>query len=90
MHGATGVSHEDIAESVRRGIRKVNYFSGFLVTAMDEVRDSSHGDRHRLRRVPTTARRTVEAGGPGTSRPLPGQRLNTVTWITLVDERSGH
>lgn len=44
MHGATGVSHEAIAESVRRGIRKINYFSGFLVTAMDEVRDSSRDD----------------------------------------------
>ncbi|MFW5994715.1 MAG: class II fructose-bisphosphate aldolase [Spirochaetia bacterium] len=45
MHGASGIPEEAVAESVRRGIRKINYFSGFLVEAMNEVRASgSEGD----------------------------------------------
>jgi len=38
MHGATGVSDSAIQKSVTLGIRKINYFSGLLQTAMDEVR----------------------------------------------------
>lgn len=41
MHGATGVSDAAIRQSVRSGIRKINYFSGLLQTAMDHVRDGS-------------------------------------------------
>lgn len=39
MHGATGVSDASIQKSVSNGIRKINYFSGLLQTAMEEVRD---------------------------------------------------
>lgn len=38
MHGATGVSDLAIQKSITLGIRKINYFSGLLQTAMDEVR----------------------------------------------------
>ena len=38
MHGATGVSDASIQKAVDNGIRKINYFSGLLQTAMDEVR----------------------------------------------------
>lgn len=38
MHGATGVSDASIQKSVSNGIRKINYFSGLLQTAMEEVR----------------------------------------------------
>jgi len=41
MHGATGVSDAAIQQAVRSGIRKINYFSGLLQTAMDHVRDGS-------------------------------------------------
>ena len=47
MHGATGVTDEDINASVQKGIRKINFFSGLLKTAMDQVRDncdSQHND----------------------------------------------
>jgi ketose-bisphosphate aldolase len=47
MHGATGVTDEDIQQSVRSGIRKINFFSGLLQTAMDHVRanaDCQHND----------------------------------------------
>lgn len=39
MHGATGVSDSAIQMAVTNGIRKINYFSGLLQTAMDEIRD---------------------------------------------------
>lgn len=38
MHGATGVSDAAIQKSITLGIRKINYFSGLLQTAMNEVR----------------------------------------------------
>lgn len=38
MHGATGVSDAAIQKAVTNGIRKINYFSGLLQTAMDEIR----------------------------------------------------
>jgi len=38
MHGATGVSDADIQQTVRLGIRKINFFSGLLKDAMDTVR----------------------------------------------------
>lgn len=38
MHGATGVSDLAIQKSITLGIRKINYFSGLLQAAMDEVR----------------------------------------------------
>jgi len=38
LHGATGVPDEAIREAVRRGVRKINYFSGLLVDAMDIIR----------------------------------------------------
>ena len=41
MHGATGVTDADIRESVNCGIRKINFFSGLLQTAMDQVRAHS-------------------------------------------------
>ena len=47
MHGATGVSDEDINTSVQMGIRKINFFSGLLQTAMEQVRgscNSQHND----------------------------------------------
>ncbi|MDH5518678.1 MAG: class II fructose-bisphosphate aldolase [Gammaproteobacteria bacterium] len=46
MHGATGVSDASIQKAVSNGIRKINYFSGLLQTAMDEVRayDSKGND----------------------------------------------
>ena len=34
MHGASGISDEDIKRAVKNGIRKINYFSGLLVRAM--------------------------------------------------------
>lgn len=40
MHGATGVSDADIQQSVRCGIRKINFFSGLLKDAMDTVRSN--------------------------------------------------
>ncbi len=41
MHGATGVSDEAVRRSVDSGIRKINFFSGLLVAAMDRVREHS-------------------------------------------------
>jgi len=38
MHGATGVSDRAIQDSVRCGIRKINYFSGLLQGGMNRVR----------------------------------------------------
>lgn len=38
MHGATGVSDTAIQKAITHGIRKINYFSGLLQTAMDEIR----------------------------------------------------
>ena len=43
MHGATGVSDAAIQTSVAAGIRKINFFSGLLQSAMDEVRRSGVG-----------------------------------------------
>lgn len=39
MHGATGVSDQAIQKTVECGIKKINYFSGLLKTALDVVRD---------------------------------------------------
>jgi len=44
LHGATGVPDEAIREAVRRGVRKINYFSGLLVDAMDIVRKGRSQD----------------------------------------------
>lgn len=41
MHGATGVSDGAIRTSVTAGIRKINFFSGLLQSAMEEVRRSA-------------------------------------------------
>lgn len=38
LHGATGIPDEAINEAVKRGVKKINFFSGLLVSAMDEVR----------------------------------------------------
>ena len=38
LHGATGVPDDAIIKAISLGVRKINYFSGLLVTAMDEVR----------------------------------------------------
>ena len=48
MHGATGVSDSAIQKSITLGIRKINYFSGLLQTAMDEVRsyNATSNDYH--------------------------------------------
>lgn len=40
MHGATGIGEDTIIKAVQRGIRKINYFSGLLVQAMEEIRYS--------------------------------------------------
>jgi len=46
LHGATGVSDASIQKAVSNGIRKINYFSGLLQTAMNEIRayDSQGND----------------------------------------------
>ena len=44
MHGASGIPSETIRASIARGIRKINYFSGFMVRAMETVRESSRPD----------------------------------------------
>ena len=41
MHGATGVSDAAIQTAVTAGIRKINFFSGLLQSAMAEVRHSA-------------------------------------------------
>ncbi len=41
LHGASGVPSDTIRASIARGIRKINYFSGFMVRAMETVRESS-------------------------------------------------
>lgn len=38
LHGATGVPEDAIIEAVSRGVKKINYFSGLLVSAMDSIR----------------------------------------------------
>lgn len=43
LHGATGVREEDIRRCVRLGIRKINFFSGFLQAAMDRLRADAGG-----------------------------------------------
>ncbi len=37
LHGATGIADDDIRETIRCGIRKINYFSGFLVAATEVI-----------------------------------------------------
>lgn len=44
LHGATGVPDEVIKDAVKRGIRKINFFSGLLQTAMNTVRTVEKGD----------------------------------------------
>jgi len=44
LHGATGIPDEVIRESVKRGIRKVNFFSGLLTEAMDSIRKVKQED----------------------------------------------
>lgn len=48
MHGATGVSDLAIQKSITLGIRKINYFSGLLQTAMNEIRsyNTASNDYH--------------------------------------------
>ena len=41
LHGATGVPDEAIRQAVAAGIRKINYFSDFLVQAMEFIRGFS-------------------------------------------------
>lgn len=41
MHGATGVTDNDIKTAVMTGIRKINFFSGLLQAAMDHVRGNA-------------------------------------------------
>jgi fructose-bisphosphate aldolase, class II len=41
LHGATGVPDADMRECIALGVRKVNYFSGLLKIAMDQVRAHS-------------------------------------------------
>jgi len=45
MHGATGVTDADINTSVQMGIAKINFFSGLLQSAMDQVR-GNYASRH--------------------------------------------
>jgi len=44
LHGASGVPEKAIRTAVSRGIRKINYFSGFMVRAMNEVRRGADPD----------------------------------------------
>lgn len=44
LHGATGIPEEIIKDAVQRGIRKINFFSGLLQTAMNTVRMVEEGD----------------------------------------------
>lgn len=44
LHGATGIPEGAIKESVKRGVKKINFFSGLLVSAMDEVRNTTDKD----------------------------------------------
>lgn len=46
MHGATGVTDADINTSVQMGIRKINFFSGLLQTAMDQVRENCNSEHN--------------------------------------------
>ncbi|MDH5182728.1 MAG: class II fructose-bisphosphate aldolase [Gammaproteobacteria bacterium] len=46
MHGATGVTDDDIRASVNSGIRKINFFSGLLQCAMDQVRGHNECDNN--------------------------------------------
>ncbi len=46
LHGATGIPDEAVKEAVGRGIRKINFFSGLLVCAMDEVRRAATPDNN--------------------------------------------
>ena len=41
LHGATGIPDEAIREAVRRGVRKINFFSGLLVAGMKVAREQS-------------------------------------------------
>ncbi len=41
LHGATGIPEDSVRSAVGAGIRKINFFSGFLVRAMETVRASS-------------------------------------------------
>ena len=44
LHGATGIPDEVIKDSVSRGIRKINFFSGLLQAAMKTVRTVEEND----------------------------------------------
>ncbi len=44
LHGATGIPDEAIRGSVKRGIRKINFFSGLLQESMNTVRLVGDGD----------------------------------------------
>ena len=46
LHGATGIPDDAVKEAVGRGIRKINFFSGLLVGAMDEVRRAAAPDNN--------------------------------------------
>ena len=50
LHGATGIPDNVVRSAVKRGVRKINYFSGLLVEAMQEVQavDRSHQDNDYL------------------------------------------
>jgi fructose-bisphosphate aldolase, class II len=41
LHGATGIPQDSVRRAVAAGIKKINFFSGFLVRAMETVRASS-------------------------------------------------
>lgn len=44
LHGATGIPDEAIRSSIKRGIRKINFFSGLLQESMNTVRLVEDGD----------------------------------------------
>lgn len=52
LHGATGIPDDVVRSSVAAGIRKINFFSGFLTAAMDLVRETAERDKQSSR--PTT------------------------------------
>lgn len=64
MHGSSGISDQDLAKAVKKGICKVNYYTGLSKGAVDAIRqtleaDSEWKDYHPLMKVAKDAIKTV-------------------------------
>jgi tagatose 1,6-diphosphate aldolase GatY/KbaY len=64
MHGSSGISNEDLKEAVKRGICKVNYYTGLSKAAVDEIRitlenDPTWKDYHPLMKIGKSAMKAV-------------------------------